>query len=887
MAWQLHYTSAECGPGGRAGFQFTAESAGVPPEVTGAVASHLAYRPPPEAPLAPDPAQIAALPVALAYGDAGDLRVLTRCVYLGQDYSGRYGNFLGHAVVATQDELTGLRPVELWQAPLWHDEPAPPGATLPELADLTPGDRLDPDSLGEWLATGGEQGYALLAVLLQIVGTALSRGHGRLVLVAAGTPTDSGNPTGPRKPSGPGISADPWAAIPGNSPDQRTSADPRFSADSGDARNNDPTDPRNSLDHWTPTGPRNRSVPSVPGDPRDSGRAEDVVRWIGVISYSLPWQVAAKLTFLTYSADPATASYVIVGTTPDVWIPSDTDATVVHLGAPHVPAVPVPGRFARTVAECWRRMDMAGIDAIGELVPAGGFSPDTAAALSAFCRGDGSVTEEEQAGIARTLRGGLPDWAWRELAGACDRMGFELATAARACAPAGLAGPFAARCAVLSLHDPALPSPEPPDDETRRALTPEAVRAVACADGVPSLTGVLRAVDHLGVPVPAAEVERAAHRAAHSGGDLADLLDHTPRALREAVVAGVLTGLEAASPRARRRLLTDRLCDHLESHDLTAAPRTCAAVVRLLALRARVTRVDATTRLLRLAATPIMSSDTLNTATPVMSGDPLSIATPVMSGDTLNTTTPVMSGDTVNAAEAPDVLQDVREVVERVLEEVWEAPPELGECAALVQRLGPGVSSSPCLSDLPARAYLAHGMAGPEVVRLAGAVQAHVPGYPAADAETVLLAAAAGDAADPPAAAALLMRLDDVAAEAHQDLVQEAVAVAVRSLAGRDPRFRAGLVTALPGSLRPLVARVWLEGRLSRDEQADLAETAVRLHHAGVTVPSLESFARSRLSSRSVANAVESRLRREDALAPSLRELSRGRRGALWKRENP
>ncbi|MEO3812412.1 hypothetical protein ABGB17_25720 [Sphaerisporangium sp. B11E5] len=769
MAWQLHYTSAESGPSGQAGFQFVAESAGVPAGVMGAVAGHLAYRPPPEAPLAPDEREIAGLPVALAYGSAGGMRVLTRCVYLGQDYSGRYGNFLGHALVAAADELTGLRPVEFWQAALWADVPAPPGSVLPELWDLTPGDRLDPDSLGEWLASAGEHGYARLAVLLQIVGSALSRGHGRLVLVAA-----------------------------------------------------------------------------------DAGRAEEIVRWIGVISYSLPWTVAAHLTFLTYSADPATAPYVIVGTTPDVWIPSDTDATVVHLASPHHPAGPAPGRFAHTVTDCWRRMDMAGLDAIGELTtPADGFSPDTAAALLAFCRGDATVTAAEQADIARTLLHGLPDWAWRELAATCGGMGYELARAARTTAPADVAEEFAARCAVLALNDPALPLPDPPHAETRRRLAPEAARALASAADVPALAGVLRAVDAIGVPVPPGDVERAAQRAAHAGGDLAGLLDRTPPALREAVVAGLLTGLEAVSPRTRRRLLTDQVCDHLEHRDLAAAPRTGAAVLRRLALRASVTRVDATTRLLRLA------------------------------------TAPVHSGDTLNVTGVPDVPEDVREVVEKVLEEVWEGTPELAECAALLHRLGAGVSSSPCLSDLPARAYLAHGMADPEVVSLARAVRAHVPGYPAADAETVLLAGAVRDAADPPAAAVLLTRLDGLGAEAHQDLVQEAVAVAARSLAGRSPRFRADVVIALPPALRPPLARVWLDGKLPRDEQADLAETAVRLHHAGVTVPSLDSWARSRLTSWSLANAVESRLRREDALAPSLREMSRGRRGPPWKRDTP
>ncbi|WP_444544678.1 GAP1-N2 domain-containing protein, partial [Sphaerisporangium melleum] len=281
MAWQLHFTSAEAGPAGRAGFQFVAESPGLPPGLAGKVAAYLAYRPPPSAPLAPTAAQVAALPVALSYGPVGGLCVLTRCVYLGQDYSGRYGNYLGHAVVAEPEELTGLRPVEFWRAPLWADTPAPAGTPLPAPADLPPGDQVDPESLASWLASGGETAYARLGALLETVVTALARGHGRLVLVCADV--------------------------------------------------------------------------------------EEIVRWIGAISYSLPWQVAARLPFCTYSADPATAPQLIVGTTPDVWMPSDVDAAVVRLDEPPAVRTAPLGRFARTVIDCWRHMDLAGIDAIAEL----------------------------------------------------------------------------------------------------------------------------------------------------------------------------------------------------------------------------------------------------------------------------------------------------------------------------------------------------------------------------------------------------------------------------------------------------------------------------------------------------------------------------------------
>ncbi|MFD0891311.1 hypothetical protein ACFQ08_42755, partial [Streptosporangium algeriense] len=221
------------------------------------IAPLLAYRPPPDAPLAPTEREMSCFPVALTYDLLGPHRVLTRCVYLGRDYSGRYGNFLGHALVAAPEELTGLRPVELWEAPFWRDSP---DTVLPGLTEIVPGATSDPESLGEWLARQGDGGYARLGLLLETTVRSLARGHGRLVLVA--------------------------------------------------------------------------------------GDVEEIVRWITVISYSLPPAVALGLSFTTYSADPATASQTIVGTTPGVWLPSDLDAEVIDLAEPVTGSR--PGRLART-----------------------------------------------------------------------------------------------------------------------------------------------------------------------------------------------------------------------------------------------------------------------------------------------------------------------------------------------------------------------------------------------------------------------------------------------------------------------------------------------------------------------------------------------------------
>ncbi|MEV4258250.1 hypothetical protein AB0J52_34260, partial [Spirillospora sp. NPDC049652] len=151
MAWQLHYTSARRGPTGRSGFQFVAETPGLPDGVRARVTPHLSYRPPPEAPLSPADDELGLFPVSLLYDRVDGRPLLLRCRYLGRDYSGRYGNFFAHAVVAEPDELEGVRPVELWHAPLWADSPASE-TDLPEVDELVPDEGLDPESLAAWLA---------------------------------------------------------------------------------------------------------------------------------------------------------------------------------------------------------------------------------------------------------------------------------------------------------------------------------------------------------------------------------------------------------------------------------------------------------------------------------------------------------------------------------------------------------------------------------------------------------------------------------------------------------------------------------------------------------------------------------------------------------------
>lgn len=405
MAWQLHYTSAREGPTGRAGFQFVAATPDLPEGVRAAVTPYLAYRPPPDAPLAPDDAELARFPVAFLYDRVDGRPLLLRCRYLGRDYSGRYGNFFAHAVVAEPAELEGLRPAELWRAPLWADGPAP-DERLGGIAELTPGAALDPEALAAWLAaTGIEDPYRTLARLVDAAVKVLDGGRGRVVLVA----------------------------------DDAT-----------------------------------------------------VARWIALITYSLPVDAAARLTFTTYTADPDGAAQYLVGTTPGVWAATraqSPDAFALRPGDAFTEDGAEPSRFGRTVAACWRDADFAGLDALGELSPLEGRAD--AAALVALCRSHEPLTGPEQEAAARLRTRhphAMPEWIRDELA---RRV------------PAALAG---------------------------AATLPEVASAAADA----AMTGV---------EVNPAEVAAAAEAAGWTGGELASVIETCPEALRGALMDGVLVRL--------------------------------------------------------------------------------------------------------------------------------------------------------------------------------------------------------------------------------------------------------------------------------------------------------------------------------------------------------
>ncbi|MFH0516053.1 GTPase-associated protein 1-related protein [Streptomyces sp. M41] len=139
---QLHYTSAPPGPDG-SGFRFTAVSAGVPQGLLREAEQLIGYEPPRDFPARPDAEQLKGFPKAFSFSELVDGgRLLSRSVYTGADYSGRWGNFHAHAVHLPPGARLpdGALPITAWESPRWAD--TTPAGGRPE-----PIDRFEPSGL--------------------------------------------------------------------------------------------------------------------------------------------------------------------------------------------------------------------------------------------------------------------------------------------------------------------------------------------------------------------------------------------------------------------------------------------------------------------------------------------------------------------------------------------------------------------------------------------------------------------------------------------------------------------------------------------------------------------------------------------------------------------
>ncbi|MEV5749041.1 hypothetical protein AB0L00_14585 [Actinoallomurus sp. NPDC052308] len=660
MIWRLDYTSVERGPTGRSGFQFVEMSPDTPPDVIGAVTSYMAYRPPPGAPSAPGPEELAGFPTALTYGRADKYAVLARCRYTGRDYSGRYGNFLGQAIVATPEEMEGLRPIEFWDSPLW-DAAVP--ADDPAAAVLTPGTAFDPESLVGRL--GGERAHDRLTALLDAVATVVDAGHGRVVLVAEDVevvarwiavasyslPADLA-----ARLSFTTYAADPDAApqvivgtVPAACPDGGFRLDEPFAPDGARpgrfARVITDCWRTGDLDGIDAVGELIADGPQGPGALEDAA-ARDSRRSADGEASSPGGTAGAPRHFQDGEVPPDGAA--TGGAHPNGKAPSAGSAAAGGARPARNGEVPSPDGAAGGSPH----LRDGGVSAL-----------DGAAALLALCRGDTAVSAGEQAVAAGLVRArGVPGWTWPSLRPALPAVGFELAAALAD------AVPEAAECCVrLALADPAL-RPRLTGVRLRDGLPEDFRAAMTGAPDLRALAGVVDLAVQVGGAVDADHLVAAAAACARRGaGDVAAAVEATPPLWREAMVSGVVAGLEASLPVVRRAMLTPEACAALGDRDWTRAPRTGGLV-----LSARADRLTATAALVELE---------------------------------------------------PHGLPDV----EDLLGVLWTEPPTVPECRWLVERLGPAMRRFAVLHALPRRVFDGLPLEAEEGVRLARLIHDRLP----------------------------------------------------------------------------------------------------------------------------------------------------------------
>ncbi|MFF5023535.1 GTPase-associated protein 1-related protein [Streptomyces collinus] len=173
---QLHYTSAPPGPDG-SGFRFTAVSPGVPQTVLREAEQLIGYEPPRDLPARPDAEELKAFPKAFSCTELSDGgRLLSRSVYTGADYSGRWGNFHTHALhlPAGTRLPDGALPITAWESPRWADTTPPDGR--PEPVDrFEPSGLLRRDGLVAFARSRADRLAAFFADLAALAGEADGR----------------------------------------------------------------------------------------------------------------------------------------------------------------------------------------------------------------------------------------------------------------------------------------------------------------------------------------------------------------------------------------------------------------------------------------------------------------------------------------------------------------------------------------------------------------------------------------------------------------------------------------------------------------------------------------------------------------------------------------
>lgn len=195
-ALQLHYTSCRRGQSGSSGFQTRTLTSGIGPDEQREIERRGVYRPPRDVKPEPSEEEMSRdFPRALrSYVMESGRRALTRSLYTGRDYSGRWGNFFAHTLVVDNGELPPHWPIDYYEWDGWKERLAPeedgeePPPPLPavDLGAVAPAESFRREEIREFLGEDSTR-----PALLARMGRALLLGReSSRALVLRDTPTN-------------------------------------------------------------------------------------------------------------------------------------------------------------------------------------------------------------------------------------------------------------------------------------------------------------------------------------------------------------------------------------------------------------------------------------------------------------------------------------------------------------------------------------------------------------------------------------------------------------------------------------------------------------------------------------------------------------------------
>lgn len=159
--FQALYTSCENGLTGTKGFQFHAASRELDARLLQKLEKLCTYIPPASAPSQPTNEQLRVFPVSLIFCQLPELGYVTAQIkYIGQDYTGRYGNYFVHALVSKNQKPFEeyFLPIELWHAEFWKEKAEEPSIVLSNLASDQAKAGLDLSELDKFFLQSDREG---------------------------------------------------------------------------------------------------------------------------------------------------------------------------------------------------------------------------------------------------------------------------------------------------------------------------------------------------------------------------------------------------------------------------------------------------------------------------------------------------------------------------------------------------------------------------------------------------------------------------------------------------------------------------------------------------------------------------------------------------------